>query len=119
MCWPRNGRRLRPWPWTKCRGAEHDLQLLYGQVSQRYSAAGAGSEQPFSRHPAFCFWSNRLGSCAHAWGRPKVPLRRAYSGVQQVYGQTNAQVKEVLWLLDQVDQASFDILAGENPVQGR
>jgi hypothetical protein len=96
--------------------AEHDLQLLYGQVSQRYSAAVQAVNSP-SAGTQLSALEQQIGQLRTRLGAAQSTIAAAYSGVQQVYGQTNAQVKEVLWLLDQVDQASFDILAGENPVQ--
>jgi hypothetical protein len=40
-----------------------------------------------------------------------------YSNIYDVYTQTTSQLTEIEWLLDQVDQASFNILADEHPVQ--
>ncbi len=96
--------------------AEHDLQLLYGQVSQRYSAAVQAVNSP-SAGTQLSALEQQIGQLRTRLGAAQSTITAAYSGVQQVYSQTNAQVKEVLWLLEQVDQASFDILAGENPVQ--
>lgn len=96
--------------------AERDLQLLYGQVSQRYSLATQAVNSP-SASSQLSVLEQQIGQLHARLEAAQSTITAAYSGVQQVYNQTNAQVKEVLWLLDQVDQASFDILAGENPVQ--
>nr|MBN1228521.1 hypothetical protein [Anaerolineae bacterium] len=47
----------------------------------------------------------------------EASLQALYSGVRQTFYQTQVQVRQVAWLLDQVDQASFDLLAGENIIQ--
>ncbi len=44
-------------------------------------------------------------------------IEAAYGPVRQAFYQTRSQVQEVLWILDQVDQASFDFRAEENVVQ--
>jgi hypothetical protein len=101
---------------SEIQGAERDLQLLYGQVSQRHGAAKQAMGGP-SAGAQLAALEQQVGQLRARLGAAQSTIAAAYSGVQQVYNQTNAQVKEVLWLLDQVDQASFDILAGENPVQ--
>lgn len=41
----------------------------------------------------------------------------AYSAVQSALSQTQSQIREVQWMLDHLDQASFPLLAEENPIQ--
>jgi len=44
-------------------------------------------------------------------------INAAFSNVRQTFYQTGQQIREVVWLLEQVDEASFDLASGENPVQ--
>jgi predicted nucleic acid-binding Zn-ribbon protein len=47
----------------------------------------------------------------------EASIEAAYGPVRQAFYQTRSQVQEVLWILDQVDQASFEIHAEENVIQ--
>lgn len=40
-----------------------------------------------------------------------------YKDVSQTYYQTKAQIDQIVWLLDQLDHSSFELLAGENAIQ--
>ncbi len=44
-------------------------------------------------------------------------INAAFSNVRQTFYQTSQQIKEVVWLFEQLDEASFDLASGENPVQ--
>jgi predicted nucleic acid-binding Zn-ribbon protein len=58
-----------------------------------------------------------LGNLEARVGAAEEAVQATYSGIQATLSQTQQQVRETLWMLDQIDQAEFDLLAGENPIQ--
>jgi hypothetical protein len=46
----------------------------------------------------------------------QASTRAAYATLQQNVGQTEAQIEQIEWLLDEVDEASFQLYPAEDPV---
>ncbi len=44
-------------------------------------------------------------------------IEAAYGAVRQTFYQTRQQVDQVVWLIDELDRSSFELLANENPIQ--
>jgi predicted nucleic acid-binding Zn-ribbon protein len=58
-----------------------------------------------------------LSSLEARVGAAEQAVQATYSGIQAALSQAQQQTQETLWMLDQIDQAEFDLLAEENPVQ--
>ncbi|HEC21458.1 MAG TPA: hypothetical protein ENI95_00915 [Chloroflexi bacterium] len=89
--------------------AEAELTPLYDQLARRVSQA-SGRAQLSALERQVQQLKARVEAATEA-------IDATYSNVSQTFYQTRSQIQEVLFLLEQVEQASFDLLAGEHPVQ--
>lgn len=58
-----------------------------------------------------------LGNLEARVDAAEAAIQATYAGIQATLYQTQQQVQDTLWMLEQIDQAEFDLLAEENPVQ--
>lgn len=47
----------------------------------------------------------------------EAAIQAIYSGIRETYYQTNQQISELIGFLDEMEQATFPVLAGEGPIQ--
>lgn len=94
--------------------AEAELRPAYDRLVQQYESAARMRAGARGRASVLEQQVQALQSQASA---ADTALRSIYSGVSETYHQTAQQLAEVAWLLDSVDQASFELLVGENPIQ--
>ena len=76
------------------------------EVNRAYSAPGVIP----SAQSALSNLETRISAAESA-------IQATYSGIQAALSQTQQQIQEAAWMLDQIDQAEFNLLAEENPVQ--
>jgi predicted nucleic acid-binding Zn-ribbon protein len=97
--------------------AEKELQPLYDELAKKISALQRTSSSARLKGEIASLES-KLKHLKARVGTADDAVRATYSAVEQTQRQAQSQVRDVLWLLDQLDQASFDLLAEENAIQG-
>jgi predicted Zn-ribbon and HTH transcriptional regulator len=104
-------RQAEPVVRRELRNAESELVPAYDNLAQQRGGIerrGASQLTSFERE---------VDDLQARVSTADAKIESAYSGVRSTLQQTQQQVREVDWLLDQIEQASFDLLAGENPIQ--
>lgn len=94
--------------------AESGLLPAYNRLAERYNSAiqmgSAGGSYVTAIEQGIRDLETRVRSSDSA-------IHTIYGRVLDTYRQTKAQIDDVLWLLDAAEEASFDWLLGENPIQ--
>jgi hypothetical protein len=106
----------RPEVLREIESAENQVLPLHADVTERLAAVrrSGKTSQALSQVTSV---KAEIGNLQTRVKASETSIEAAYGPVRQAFYQTRSQVQEVLWILDQVDQASFDILAEENVVQ--
>lgn len=91
--------------------AETDLQQLLNSAVQTRNSLGSGSVAMMAT------FDRNLDAIETRFGSADNALRSIYDGVLDTYYQTQSQVELVKSMLDNLDMATFSLIAGEGPVQ--
>lgn len=94
--------------------AEAELRPAYDNLIRQYESVARMRGGASSRASAL---EQQVQALQLRVNTADTALRGIYSGVSATAYQTQQQLTEVAWLLDAVEQASFELLAGENPIQ--
>lgn len=110
----RKWREAEPTVRSELNRAENEYMPQYEALSRRYSAlAGAGGRSQ-SQLSALERDVEALSGLVDDADRV---VQSAYAGVRQTFYQAQQQVKEIEFLFEQIEQAGFELLVGENPIQ--
>lgn len=89
-----------------------ELQREADEAERALNQAMGGGTVPISRA------ESAVNALEHRIHAAQAAAGAMYETLQQNVGQTKAQVEEIVWLLDQLEQACFRLLPAEDPVAG-
>ncbi len=98
--------------------AEQELRPVYEELVRKVSdLRGAVARNSPSLRGEISTLDSRMEHLRARVDTVEASIQAIYSGIRQTFFQTCKQIEEAEWLLDQIEQASFALLVGENAIQ--
>ncbi|NDJ54996.1 MAG: hypothetical protein GYB68_18135 [Chloroflexi bacterium] len=97
--------------------AERDVKDEFTSASQSVSAI-KGITLTTGAKPKVAQAESNVSELKRRVESLESAIEAIYGNVSDTFYQTSQQIEEVVWMLDQIDTASFELVSGENPVHG-